>query len=279
MALTSCMPYTACPHGRRCSEASPLVNARSRVPARYRCCPLMSPGSCPKHAPGTSGYESFQYRSGRNGSRRCKRNIPYPTNHADNAATARILPTTQAARAGALLPPAPKEPPCPPATGSAPYSFPCSPPPSCSPPSCPPSPRPGGQRRRHLPAGNLPRRHPLPVLRRLLPGRHRRPLRTGAALPDPIGPGGRPGARAGRQRPAGPPADTLVLDTTLSVPYTPSRSTSTPTTPRPCFPSTRRTGQSQGPTRNPKGSKTSTTTVTTPWPGARSSSRDHTPSP
>jgi hypothetical protein len=53
-SLTSCMPYTARPHECRCSEPSPLVKAESRLPPRYRCCPLLSPGSCPKHAPGAS---------------------------------------------------------------------------------------------------------------------------------------------------------------------------------------------------------------------------------
>src|SRR4029453_2347718 len=50
--LTPCMPYTARPHECRCSEPSPLVKAESRLPPRYRCCPLLSSGSCPKHAPG-----------------------------------------------------------------------------------------------------------------------------------------------------------------------------------------------------------------------------------
>jgi hypothetical protein len=53
--VTPCMPYTARPGERRCSEPSPLVNTESRLPARYRCCPLLSPGSCPIHAPGNSG--------------------------------------------------------------------------------------------------------------------------------------------------------------------------------------------------------------------------------
>src|SRR5829696_4237897 len=50
--LTSCMPYTACLHGRRCSRALALLKARSRLPAWDRSCPLVSPGSCPNHAPG-----------------------------------------------------------------------------------------------------------------------------------------------------------------------------------------------------------------------------------
>ena len=53
--LTSCMPYTACEHGRCCSRALALVMVRSRLTARYRCCPLLSPASCPKYAPGPSG--------------------------------------------------------------------------------------------------------------------------------------------------------------------------------------------------------------------------------
>jgi len=53
--LTPCMPYTACPHGRCCSRALALVKPRSALTARYRCCPLMSPASCPKHAPAASG--------------------------------------------------------------------------------------------------------------------------------------------------------------------------------------------------------------------------------
>src|SRR5215216_3818306 len=56
--LTPCMPYTACRHEHCCSEPSPLVNAGSRLTARYRCCPLMSPGPCPRHAPGALGYEA-----------------------------------------------------------------------------------------------------------------------------------------------------------------------------------------------------------------------------
>jgi hypothetical protein len=45
------MPYTACAYRCRCSEPSALVKARSRLPVRYRCCPLMSPGSRPKTCP------------------------------------------------------------------------------------------------------------------------------------------------------------------------------------------------------------------------------------
>jgi hypothetical protein len=59
------MPYTACPHGRCCSRTLALVIARPRLTARYRCCPLMSPASCPKHAPGASGHESLELRSKR----------------------------------------------------------------------------------------------------------------------------------------------------------------------------------------------------------------------
>jgi hypothetical protein len=36
----------------RCSRALALVMARSRLSAWDRCCPLVSPGSCPNHAPG-----------------------------------------------------------------------------------------------------------------------------------------------------------------------------------------------------------------------------------
>jgi hypothetical protein len=53
--LTSCMPYMARAHSHCCSRALALVNARSRLTARYRCCPLLSPALCPKHAPGASG--------------------------------------------------------------------------------------------------------------------------------------------------------------------------------------------------------------------------------
>jgi hypothetical protein len=49
--LTPCMPYTVCPGERRCSEPSPLVKARAQLPAGHRCCPLLSPASCPRHAP------------------------------------------------------------------------------------------------------------------------------------------------------------------------------------------------------------------------------------
>jgi hypothetical protein len=45
------MPYTACPHEHCCSEPSPLVKASAQLPAGYRCCPLLSPASCPRHAP------------------------------------------------------------------------------------------------------------------------------------------------------------------------------------------------------------------------------------
>jgi hypothetical protein len=53
--LSACMPYTACEHGRCCSRALALVIVRSRLTARYRCCPSLSPPSCPKYAPGPSG--------------------------------------------------------------------------------------------------------------------------------------------------------------------------------------------------------------------------------
>ena len=49
--LTPCMPYTACPGERRCSEPSPLVKARAQLSAGHRCCPLLPPASCPRHAP------------------------------------------------------------------------------------------------------------------------------------------------------------------------------------------------------------------------------------
>jgi hypothetical protein len=45
------MPYTACPGKRRCSEPSPLVKARAQRSAGHRCCPLLSPTSCPRHPP------------------------------------------------------------------------------------------------------------------------------------------------------------------------------------------------------------------------------------
>src|SRR5829696_6683563 len=45
------MPWTVCPRERRCSEPLPLINARAQLPAGHRCCPLLSPASCPKHAP------------------------------------------------------------------------------------------------------------------------------------------------------------------------------------------------------------------------------------
>ena len=52
LALTPCMPWTACRRERCCSRALALVMARSRLSAWDRCCPLVSPGSCPNHAPG-----------------------------------------------------------------------------------------------------------------------------------------------------------------------------------------------------------------------------------
>src|SRR4029453_3834263 len=45
------MPWTVCSGERRCSEPSPLVKARAQLPAGHRCCPLLSPASCPRHAP------------------------------------------------------------------------------------------------------------------------------------------------------------------------------------------------------------------------------------
>jgi hypothetical protein len=49
--LTPCMPWTACPPERCCSEPSPLVKAGAQLPAGHRCCPLLSAASCPRHAP------------------------------------------------------------------------------------------------------------------------------------------------------------------------------------------------------------------------------------
>jgi hypothetical protein len=45
------MPWTVCPGERRCSEPLPLVKAGAQLSAGYRCCPLLSPASCPRHAP------------------------------------------------------------------------------------------------------------------------------------------------------------------------------------------------------------------------------------
>jgi hypothetical protein len=50
--VTSWMPCTACRRERCCSRAVALVMAGSRLSAWDRCCPLVSPGSCPRHAPG-----------------------------------------------------------------------------------------------------------------------------------------------------------------------------------------------------------------------------------
>ena len=41
------MPWTVCPGERRCSEPLPLVKAGVQLPAGHRCCPLLSPASCP----------------------------------------------------------------------------------------------------------------------------------------------------------------------------------------------------------------------------------------
>src|SRR5215217_1492042 len=46
------MPCTACRRERCFSRALALVMARSRLSAWDRCCPLVSPGSCPNDAPG-----------------------------------------------------------------------------------------------------------------------------------------------------------------------------------------------------------------------------------
>jgi hypothetical protein len=45
------MPWTVCSGERRCSELPPLVKAGAQLSAGYRCCPLLSPASCPSHAP------------------------------------------------------------------------------------------------------------------------------------------------------------------------------------------------------------------------------------
>jgi hypothetical protein len=50
-SVTPCMPYTACPRERCCSEPPPLVKAKAQLPAGHRCCPLLSPAPCPRHAP------------------------------------------------------------------------------------------------------------------------------------------------------------------------------------------------------------------------------------
>jgi hypothetical protein len=51
LILTPCMPWTVCPRERHCSEPLPLVKAGAQLPAAHRCCPLLSPAPCPKHAP------------------------------------------------------------------------------------------------------------------------------------------------------------------------------------------------------------------------------------
>ena len=45
------MPYTAWPHTGCCSDPSPLIKAGAQLSAGHRCCPLLSPASCPRHAP------------------------------------------------------------------------------------------------------------------------------------------------------------------------------------------------------------------------------------
>jgi hypothetical protein len=45
------MPYTAWPHRGCCSDPSPLIKAGAQLSAGHRCCPLLSPASCPRHAP------------------------------------------------------------------------------------------------------------------------------------------------------------------------------------------------------------------------------------
>src|SRR4029450_10303310 len=49
--LTPCMPWTACPRERGGGGPSPLVRARAQLSAGHRCCPLLSPAPCPRHAP------------------------------------------------------------------------------------------------------------------------------------------------------------------------------------------------------------------------------------
>src|SRR5215217_3580974 len=64
--LTPCMPWTACPRERRCSEPSPLVKVGAQLSAGYRCCPLLSPTPCPRHAPRAPlAHESLEHRSKR----------------------------------------------------------------------------------------------------------------------------------------------------------------------------------------------------------------------
>ena len=47
-----------------CSEPSPLVKDRSLLSARYRCCPLLSPSPCPRHAPNASRLLVVSCRTG-----------------------------------------------------------------------------------------------------------------------------------------------------------------------------------------------------------------------
>jgi hypothetical protein len=57
-----CMPYTACPGERTCSNRSLLVKAREHnCPPGHYCCPLLH---APEHAlRAPLGYESFERRS------------------------------------------------------------------------------------------------------------------------------------------------------------------------------------------------------------------------
>jgi hypothetical protein len=60
--LTPCMPWTVCPRERRCSEPLPLVKARAQLSAGHRCCPLLSPASCPRHAPRALSPQDDRWR-------------------------------------------------------------------------------------------------------------------------------------------------------------------------------------------------------------------------
>jgi len=48
LAAEQGLPLRALARG---TEPSPLVKARAQLPAGHRCCPLLSPASCPKYAP------------------------------------------------------------------------------------------------------------------------------------------------------------------------------------------------------------------------------------
>jgi hypothetical protein len=48
------------------TRLAPLVKSRAQLPAGHRCCPLLSPASCPRHASRAPlAYESFERRSKR----------------------------------------------------------------------------------------------------------------------------------------------------------------------------------------------------------------------